>query len=427
MTYKIKNAVVITNNENDDVLNNAEIYIKDGKISYVGEPSDKKDSEFDRVIDAEFNIVSPGFFNTHTHIPMTLFRGYADDLALQDWLFNKIFPAEDKLTPDMVYWASLAALTEMAAGGTVCINDQYSFCDSMMKAINLAGFKAAIGRGVVSFDEKGTRIRIEEACNLYKKHHKPGKIHVFISPHAQYTVNNKTLKELADLAKEYHIGVHTHISETKNEHEECIAEHGKTPIALMEEAGLLDVPFIGAHCVWADDNDLEILKKHNSSVASCPRSNLKLASGIAPLKKMIDKGINVTLGTDGAASNNRLSMLSEISTAALVQKGVTGDPTALPAFQAFKLGTLNGAKALGFNSGSIEIGKDADLIIFNDKSIRYTPHYNPLSALVYAANDISVILTMIDGNIVYENGEITFADEQEIKERLEYYAKEIAR
>lgn len=425
MTYKITNAVIITNNDKDEIFYKGEIHIKDGKITYVGDIGNGSETDFERVIDADFNIVSPGFFNTHTHIPMTLFRGYADDLTLQDWLYNKIFPAEDKLTSEMVYWASLASLIEMAASGTVCINDQYSFCDSIMRAVIQSGFKAAIGRGVVSFDEEGTRIRIKESRELFEKYHRPGKIHVFMSPHAQYTVNNKTLNELAEIAAEYGIGIHTHVSETKKEHDECVAEFGKTPIALMRDEGLLNVPFVGAHCVWVDDNDLEILKNHNASVASCPRSNLKLASGVAPLKKMLDMGINVTLGTDGAASNNRLSMLSEISTAALVQKGVTGDPTALSAPCAYKLGTLNGARALGFNSGSIEVGKDADLVIFNDKKTRYFPHYNPLSSLVYAADDTSVLLTMIDGNIVYENGKVTFADANEVNERLERYAKEI--
>jgi len=422
MDYKISNATVITNN-GDEVLYGAQVNIAGGKIAYAGSPEGAGNINCDREIDAGGNIVMPGFFNMHTHIPMTLFRCYADDLALQDWLFKKIFPAEDKLTDDMVYWASLASLVEFAAAGIVGFNEMYSNCDAIMKAVRQSGHKAALSRGVVCFDPEGIELRMRETHEAYEKHHREGKIHVFIAPHAQYTVDNATLERLAECAKKYGTGIHTHVSETRSEHEECIEKTGKTPIALFEELGLLDVPFIGAHCVWVSDDDIDIMAKHNVTVASCPRSNLKLASGIAPLKKMLDKGVNVTLGTDSSASNNKLSVMSEMTFASFLQKGVEGDPELLPAGQSIRLATLNGARALGFNSGVIEKGTDADIIMLDTKGIRYSPRYNPVASVVYAASESDVCMTMVDGEIIYENGKCAFADVDEIKERLEEYAK----
>lgn len=425
MHIKITNATVITNNSADEVLHDATICIADGKITHVGCNQDAPAGAYEREIDAKGNIVMPGFFNLHTHIPMTLFRGYADDLALKEWLFEKIFPAEEKLTDEMVYWASLATMCEFAAAGIVGFNEMYSNCDAMVDAADKSGIRAVIARGVVTSGEKGTELRLKEAVETYEKHHGKGRIKIFMSPHAQYTCENDTLARVAELAKKYDTGIHTHVSETQNEHTECMGGQGKTPIRLFEELGLLDVPFIAAHCVWVNDEDIAILAKHNATVATCPRSNLKLASGIAPVKKMMDAGVNVGLGTDGAASNNKLSMMSEMTFASMLQKGITGDPEAIPAQVAIRMATQHGAQALGFNSGTIETGKNADIIMLDCSGIRYAPQYNPISSVVYAGSDCDVCMTMVGGDIIYENGMCIFADIGEIEERLAHFAKVI--
>ncbi len=422
MDIKISNATVITNNTNDDVLDNAQIHIKDGRIAYVGPAADAPVFAVQREIEADGNIVMPGFFDLHTHIPMTILRGYADDLPLDKWLFERIFPAEDKLDDEMVYWSSLAALCEFAAAGIVGFNEMYSNHDAIADAAIKSGHRMVLARGIVSPDHEGTELRMREARECFEKYHGEGRCQVFMAPHAQYTVNEQTLKRIADMAKECGVGIHVHVSETKSEHDNCVKETGKTPIQLFESLGLLDVPFIGAHCVWVSDDDIKILAAHGATVASCPRSNLKLASGIAPVKKMIDAGVNVALGTDGAASNNKLSMMSEMTFASMLQKGVTGDPEAVPAKQAIRMASAHGAGALGFDSGVIEAGKNADIIMFNSHGVRFRPKYDPVSSVVYAASDTDICMTMVGGDVIYENGKVTFVDIEEVYDRLEKYS-----
>ncbi|MDL2237698.1 amidohydrolase [Christensenellaceae bacterium OttesenSCG-928-K19] len=425
MKIKIKNASVITNNDRDEVLHGAQIHIDDELIAFAGMQGDAPEFDAQREVDAAGKIVMPGFFNTHTHVPMTLFRCYADDLALHEWLHEKIFPAEDKLTDEMVYWASLAAMCEFAAAGVVGFNDMYSNCNAILDATKKSGIRMLLGRGIVSFTEEAADIRIKEALELHEEFHGVDRVLVCMSPHAQYTVNEKTLKRVAGLAQGQGMRVHAHVSETQKEHEDCIRETGKTPVELFQSLGLLDVPFIGAHCVWVTDHDIELLAKHNATVASCPRSNLKLASGIAPLKKFMNSGVNVALGTDSAASNNKLSIMSEMDYANLLQKGVTGDPQVIPAKQAIRLATLNGAQAMGFKSGKIEAGWNADLIMIDNGSVRFSPTYDIAASVVYAANESDICMTIVGGDIIYENGKCLFADVEEIRDRLESYAKTI--
>ncbi len=417
----IKNATVITNGESGEVISGARVDVADGKIAYVGS-AEGAPSESGRVIDAAGDIVMPGFFNMHAHLPMTLMRGYADDMVLQDWLFNKIFPAEDKLTDEMVYWGTLASLYEFAASGIVCFNEMYSNIDAIAEATQKSGLRGVLCRGIVSPTPEMTGDKLSEALSCHEKYHNCGRTIVYMAPHAQYTVNNETLTRIAKMAKELQVGLHVHVSETKAEHEDCIAQHGKTPIQLFEQLGVLDVPVIAAHCVWVDDTDIKIMAERGVTVASCPRSNLKLASGIAPLKKMLDAGINVTLGTDSSASNNKLSIMSEMTLASFLQKGITLDPQAIPAAQAVRMATINGARAVNIDSGAIEAGKNADIIIIDAGGIRYSPGYDAVGSVVYASNENDVKLTMVGGDIVYENGKCSFADIAEIKEKLKEYA-----
>ncbi len=415
MNCQIVNATIITLNAKNEIIENGEIHIKDGVIQYVGESG--PDFAADRRMDANHNVVMPGFVNTHTHITMNLFRSFADDMSLKDWLDKKILPAEDKLNDENSYWGALLALCEMARNGTVALNDMYFHCKGIARAIAQSGHRAVISRGTVDPDPATGQRTFEDALTVYKKYNNVERIRVYMGPHAQYTASNDLLSKIAQAAKELKTGVHMHISETQREHEKCVAEHGKTPIALAESLGLLDVPFIAAHCVYATPEDMDILKEKGAAVASCPQSNLKLASGIAPLTAMMEKGVLVSLGTDGAASNNNLSMWEEMTLASCLQKGVTLDPQALPAMQALALATRNGAQALGINSGSLEAGKNADLIIIDTGDIRYVPDYNVVSNIVYSGCDRDVLLTMVGGDILYEDGRVTFADEEEVKQR----------
>lgn len=420
---EIKHATLITNNERGDVIRDATIQVKDGKITYAGPAGEAPEFSAQRVVDAHGNAVLPGFVNMHTHVPMNLFRSYADDLDLMTWLNTKIFPAEDKMTEESAYWASMAAMCEMAAAGITAFNEMYFFVDSIAKAAAESGLRAVLSRAVVTPAPGVGERMLEESKELFEKYNGRDRLRVFMSPHAQYTVNNEMLERIAAQAKELGTGVHMHISETRGEHENCLKEHGMTPIELCEKTGLLDVPFFAAHCVWVSEHDMELMAGHGAAVLSCPKSNLKLASGIAPLTKMMQKGVKVTLGTDGASSNNKLSMMEEMTYACYLQKGTTYDPKTIPAQEALKLATTRGAQALGLGNGTLEAGENADLVMIDTSGIRYTPDYDIVSLIVYAGSDADVCMTMVGGDIIYENGEFMFADVEEVKAKIAEYAE----
>ncbi|MEG2360402.1 MAG: amidohydrolase [Christensenella sp.] len=420
---EIRHATLITNNDNDDVVKNATLQIQEGKIVYAGSADGAPDFDAERVIDACGNAVMPGFVNTHTHVPMNLFRSYADDLDLMTWLNTKIFPAEDKLTADSAYWASMAAMCELSAAGVTGFNDMYFFVDSIAKAAQESGLRAVLSRAVVTPAPGVGERMLEESRELFAKYNDVGRLKVYMSPHAQYTVNNEMLEKIAQEAKKLKTGVHMHISETKGEHENCIAEQGMTPMELCEKTGLLEVPFLAAHCVWVSEHDIELMAQHDVTVLSCPKSNLKLASGVAPLTRMLKNGVGVTIGTDGASSNNKLSVMEEMTYATYLQKGTEYDPKAIPAASALKLATSCGAQALGFGKGTLEAGQNADLIMLDTSGIRYTPDYDIVSLIVYAGSDSDVCMTMVGGDIVYENGQFAFADLNEVKAKLAEYSE----
>lgn len=424
MKLKIVNARIITMNSRDEVIENGEIHISNGRIQYAGDGC--PDFQADRVLDANRNAVMPGFVNAHTHAAMHLFRSYADDMRLKDWLNAKILPAENKLCDEYAYWGALFALCEMAKSGTTAFADMYYLYDGIVRAIRQSGHRAVIARSVVDIDPQHGERTFEEMVSVFQKYAGEERIRVYMSPHAQYTVSVPMLERIGEAAKQYRTGIHTHISETRTEHDACVQKHGQTPVALMNTLGLLDVPFLAAHCVYATPQDMEILAEKGAAVVSCPQSNLKLASGIAPLSSMLRKGLLVSLGTDGAASNNNASMWEEMTYASLLQKGTTLDPKALPAMDALRLATANGAEALGLNAGRVEAGRDADLVIVDTAGIRYVPDYNVVSNIVYAGCDRDILLTMVGGEILYENGQVTFADEAEVLSRVREIAEKIS-
>ncbi len=417
MSILLKNAQVITLNDDSDVYDKCCVGIKHKKIDYVGHYYPGIDDEYETVLDCTDKAVMPGFVNAHTHSAMTIFRNYADDMKLMDWLYKKIFPLEDKLDGDIVYWASSLAIVEMIKSGTTMFNDMYFFMDKTAEACIDSGIKAALARGLSGDVADNDDPKIKEAVELYKNYNNAGegRIKVMLSPHAIYTCSLPYLKMVAEKSREFKIPIHTHVSETKSEVDGSIKKYGMSPVKLLDNIEMLKNDTVAAHCVVVDDDDLRILSQRGVNVAHNPESNMKLASGIAPVTKMTDMGINVCIGTDGASSNNNLDMVEELRMAAYLQKVHNEDPTALPVDEVLKMATINGAKALGFkDSGMIKEGMAADIIVINTDKPYYYPRYDIKSAIVYSGSSSDVETVIIDGSIVMKNNELVTMDEERI-------------
>lgn len=375
----------------------------------------------DRVIDCKNRMLIPGLYNLHCHVAMGLFRGYGEDMPLDRWLNERIFPAEDRLTERAVYVGSQWGIAEMLRGGVVSFSDMYYFCDQTVRAAIESGIKVNTCRSVVSFDpcaDFAKDSRLLEGKALFDSCHglENGRIRVDLSLHAEYTNVEGMCREMAQLAKELKTGMQIHLSETKAEHEACIARHGMTPAAFFAHTGVLDVPTTAAHCVWVDEQDAKILAEKKVTVAHNPASNLKLGSGVMPLGILRNAGVNVALGTDSSASNNTLDVMKEMYLAAILHKGVNHTPQAFCAREFFDMATVCGARAQGrYDCGEIAPGKKADIVLIDLEALNMYPMFDPVYALVYAGNARDVKLTMVDGKILYENGEYTTIDIEKLK------------
>lgn len=392
-------------------------------ISYIG----KDDKSADRVIECNGNLIIPAFYNAHCHSAMTLFRGYGDDLPLQRWLQEKIFPAEDRLNEERVYTGSMLAIAEMIKNGVVSFSDMYFFLDETARAVEESKIKANLSRSIVSFDKNADfskDSRVLESIDIFNRWNgkADGRIKIDMSLHAEYSNVEECFRYVADITKKLGTGFQIHVSETASEHRECIERHNMTPMRFLESCGVLDVPVTAAHCVFVDDDDIKLMAEKKVSVAHNPVSNLKLGSGVMPYGKMKAAGVNVALGTDGVASNNRLSVLRELQYAALIHKGVDRDPAVTCAEEMIKCATRNGAIAQErFDCGEIKVGAKADLVLIDMDSISNIPSYDLYSTVCYSASEEDVLLTMCDGNILYENCTYTTIDE----ELLKYNAKRV--
>ena len=336
------------------------------------------------VIDADGKIAVPGMVNTHTHAAMTLLRSYADDMVLMDWLQNKIWPAEDGLTDDDIYWGTMLSIAEMLKSGTTCFADMYFSMDRVADAVAETGIRAALSRGLTGFSDENFA-KLEENAALFKERHNScnGRIRVMLGPHAPYTCSMDYLKKVVAKAQELGSEIHMHLAETRGEVDDCIKEHGMSPIKLMDTIGMFECGTLAAHCVHVDEEDMQIMAAKHVRVAHNPQSNLKLASGIAPVPAMLKHGITVGLGTDGTSSNNNLDMLEECRLAAMLHKNMTGDPQILPAAEALALATSEGAKALGFkNLGKIEAGQIADIVLYDMDKPYWHPRHDRTSLFV---------------------------------------------
>ncbi|MBE6588666.1 MAG: amidohydrolase [Ruminococcaceae bacterium] len=402
------------------------VTVENKKITAIDVQMPPTDADTE-IVDCKGNLLMPAFYNAHSHAAMTLFRGYGEDLPLQRWLDERILPAEDRLTYQSVYWGTQWAIAEMLRGGVVSFSDMYMFEDAVADAVLETGIKANVSRSLVSFDpeiDMTSDYRMAEAIALYERYHgaDDGRLLVDMALHAEYTNVPRACAYVGEFAVLHGLRMQLHLSETELEHTKCIARHGKTPTRFFYDLGVFDAPTTAAHCVWVDDEDIQILANKNVSVAHNPISNLKLGSGVMPLSKMLAAGVNVSLGTDGTASNNRLDLLREMQTAAILHKGILRDPACTTAKDMLPLATANGARAQGRKDcGRVEIGYRADLILLNRESIHNVPAYDDYAMLSYNAERTDVLMTMVDGRILYRNNEYTLIDE----ERLRYECKEI--
>ena len=368
------------------------------------------------------HILMPGLINAHTHTPMNLFRGLADDLQLLDWLQKHIWPAEKTLiNTESVQAGARLAIAEMLRGGTTCFNDHYFFHDTIAEMANEAGIRACVGVLIMNVstewakDEKTYLARAQET--LSQKEHR-SLISWALAPHAPYTVSNNALREIKKLSDQYGLPIHMHIHETKDEIKKGIKEYGKRPLTRLHKLGLLSHQLIAVHMTQLTPEEIELVHHKRANIVHCPESNLKLASGIAPIVKLLETGINVAIGTDSAASNNDLDLFGEMRTAAFTTKISNANPTHLPAKEIIKMATLNGAKALGLGDkiGSLEAGKFADIIAMDLSSFLTQPVFNPISHLVYVINRLQVSDVWVAGKQLLREGEFTKLDIERILE-----------
>ena len=421
----IKNVTAVTMDDEGHLYSDACIAIKDGKISYIGTEAPQEQAE--KVIDGRGMIAMPGLVNTHSHAAMSLMRGYADDYVLQEWLNDHVFPIEGKLVGDDVYWAMLWTQAEMLATGTIAYTDMYMHLPKMAQAAVDGGLYANISNGAMCFNPAGYCFDTDGVTGqnreVLERFHQAdnGRVKLDVSIHAEYTSFPGLWQDFSAYAAENGLNMHIHLSETRAEHENCIAKYGKTPAAILAENGVFNTRATAAHCVWVSDADMDLLREKQVTVAHNPVSNLKLASGIAPVARMLEKGVNVALGTDGVCSNNNHDLFEEIKLAALLQKGVSGDPRLVPAQQALKMATRAGAFAQGREQeiGQLKEGFDASLILVDTGKPGLYPVHNPVSTLAYSARGGDVYLTMIRGKVLYENGIYTALDMEHIRSKME--------
>ncbi len=414
--------------ENFEVKKDAFIGVKDGKIAYIG--TEKPEEDFGEVYNGKHGLMMSGFVNAHSHAPMTLLRGYGENLPLDRWLNEKIFPFEDKLTDNAIAASTTLACAEMIRFGTVSFSDMYFFSQTMAKSILDSGMKCNLSRGLTVFSDQDYEQleAYKDNVDLLKNYQNAGngRLKIDLCIHGEYTTTPKVVEALAKHAKSENVNVHIHLSETKKEHEACKQRHGKTPAKYFADLGLFDQPTTAAHCVWVEDEDIELLKKYGVTVACNPVSNMKLASGFAPIPKMLEKGVNIALGTDGCASNNNLNIMQDLYLFALLYKGVTGDPTVVTPKQALMAATLNGFKSQGrMDSGKIALGQKADIIVINTDVPNMYPATDIACNLVYAAQGNDIKLTMVDGKVLYKDGEYLTIDIERAKAQTQMHTDAI--
>ena len=415
------------------VINNGALAVRGERIIAVG-PKNEIDGRYKprQRLDRPQALISPGLINTHTHAPMVLLRGIADDLKLQDWLEKYIFPAEARnVTPEFVRWGTRLACLEMLLSGTTTFTDMYYFEDVIAETVKECGMRGVLGETIIGFPSPDARtpadaLRFTE--QFLKRFRGDALVTAAVAPHAIYTNSDETLHRARELANQYAAPLLIHVSETKHENDETLARRGRTPVAALDALGMFTGRTIAAHAVWTSDADLKILHSRAVGIAHCPSSNMKLASGAAPVVKMLALGLDVALGTDGAAgSNNDLDMFEEMDLASKLQKVVTNDPEAVPARQALEMATLAGARALGLEReiGSLEPGKRADVITVRLDRPHAAPLYDVYSQMVYALKGSDVRDVMVNGRLVVRDAQPVTLDAKQVLAKAEEFAGKV--
>ncbi len=410
--------------EHFKLLKDAYLGVDGDTICYIG--GVRPTGHYDETRDMPGRLLMPGLINCHCHAAMTLLRGVGSDLPLDRWLYEEMFPVEDRMTAEDIAAGNALAMMEMIASGTTSFSDMYMEPQTIIRSNERIGMKVNLTRVMQAFDPAETietSTRFPEAIRLFETAHNAqnGRIRVDFSVHAEYTINDAVASGFAKACKKYvDRGAHMqiHLSETKKEQAECIGRHGLTPAAWFEKMGILDIPTAAAHCVWLTDEDIAILKRHGVSPVHNPSSNLKLGSGFAPVPKMLDQGLNVALGTDGAASNNNLNMFEEMHLAAVMHNGYQNDPVIMNPETVLKMATVNGAKLQGReDTGRLQVGLKADIIAidFRNRAHLY-PNFDTMALLVYSAQGSDVCMTMVDGRILYEDGKFLTLNPDEVFE-----------
>ncbi len=420
MGIVIKDVLAVLPQGAEDVIQETSLYIEGDRIAAIGdEPAGFSE---DKVIDGKDKLVIPGLINCHTHSYMSFMRNVADDLSFMDWLFGTIDPIEQQMTDEDTYWGANLAIIEMMKSGTTCFNDMQMNIHQTTRAVKESGMRAVVCRGLVgSGNDEAGQSRLRQAYEERDAAKDCDRLTFKLGPHAPYTCDDAFLKIVAEEAKKENMGIHTHLSESESEISQIQEKYGCTPIALAEKCGIFDVPAIVAHCVQVTDEDIDILKKKNVSVVTNPASNMKLGNGFAPVARMLEKGVNVCLGTDGAASNNCLNMFHELSLLTLIHKGTGRTPQCISAKEGFRIATINGARALGLEKeiGSIEVGKKADLAILDLNTPSLTPRNNLIAGLSYSANGSEVDTVIINGQVTMEGRKILTMDEALVYHKIQ--------
>jgi 5-methylthioadenosine/S-adenosylhomocysteine deaminase len=423
----IKGGYIITMDHQRRILKQGSVTIDGDKIAAVGK--DVKERA-DIVIDARGKAVLPGLINAHTHLSMTLLRGIADDMPLKPWLENEIWPTEAHLTAEHVHTGALLGCLEMVKSGTTCFADQYFFMEEVARAVEKAGIRGVLSYGIIERgDLKKRESEIRAGEKLVKTCHgmANGRILTMFGPHAPYTCSPECLAQVNELAKKYRVGIHTHIAESKWEVEETTKKYGKRPVEHLDAIGFLGPEVLAAHCVQLTGQEIGILHDRGVKPVHNPVSNMKIACGVSPVPKMLEVGIPVALGTDGAASNNALDMFNEIKFAALLNKVNKFDPTVMPAQSVLEMATVNGARALGVggNIGSLKVGKKADLIVVDLRKPHLTPLHNVVSHLVYSATGSDVDTVIVDGKVIMHGQRVLTLEEDKILEEAQKAADDL--
>lgn len=430
MNFKITNGKLLLRNEQGFYAQDRDLYIKDGKIAFIGEKTENSDiqvseNESYELVDAKNRLIMPGLINTHTHAYMTVLRNYADDVDFAEWLFGRVCPVEDKLPVEAAYWTNMLAFAEMLRSGTTSYVDMHMYKCMSAKAARDAGIRAFIGRGLVGEDLFADGYSRYQEAIAEKEEYESELMQIILSPHAPYSCSEKLYRQVAEEAEKLGVHKQTHLSEGLSEVEDIRKKFGKTPVRWLNDIGWLDEKTLLAHCVQMQDDDIEILAKSKASVVTNPASNAKLGNGFAPAVQMEKAGINLCLGTDGTSSNNTLNMFREMGLLSLMHKGLQKDSTAMSAQSVIAAATSNGAKALGMKDkiGEIKVGASADIIFIDLKAPSMFPNNNIISSLCYSANGSEVESVMINGKFVMKDRELLTIDYDRVCYEVEKIVK----